>query len=343
MDRLRERAALKKILVGFPRSPKQENDLFEADMEILKLAPRHWLLSSTDSIADEISDGLYKDPFLWGWMAVMASVSDLAASGAEGLGLLLSSQWGSGLSSVQRLRAEAGMKAALKKAQLPLLGGDSGRSTSTVLTSTVLGQKKGSPPLTRLGAKPGDLLVLLEAPRLGLGPALALRFLEQAPERLLPEARFRPAPSWKSTQQLRPWIRCSIDTSDGLAVSLAILSELNGVGFDLELRAKDFHPLAIRCLHQLQIPWPLLITTDHGDYQSLLVVRPKHLKHVLKTPGAKKIGRVVEKKQGVRLFIPGNQRPLLLPVDRVSTSGKSLNEIRHLKSRLARVFRSMPT
>ena len=58
----------------FRRSPLQINRLQEADAEIVRFgdAGADYLAATTDSIAEEITAGLYTDPYLIGWMTVAA-------------------------------------------------------------------------------------------------------------------------------------------------------------------------------------------------------------------------------------------------------------------------------
>src|SRR5438309_937666 len=88
-----EMTLLRKIAGVFPRHPLQANDLFEADGEILALQNSpNFLVIKTDSIHEEIKTGLYKEPYLIGWMAITVAISDLAATGADVTGVLLSLQ-----------------------------------------------------------------------------------------------------------------------------------------------------------------------------------------------------------------------------------------------------------
>ena len=69
LDHLRENADLPELLKGLPRSKDQVNSLNEADAEILKLGDSNFLVSTIDSISEEVQLGLYEDPYTVGWMA----------------------------------------------------------------------------------------------------------------------------------------------------------------------------------------------------------------------------------------------------------------------------------
>lgn len=334
MEPLRERAELVRLIGSVPRSGRQINRPFEADVEILKIRGRY-LVASTDSVAEEISQGLYRNPFLWGWLAVMSSVSDLAASGADPLGVLMSTQWAFGSSEKIHADVYRGIRAALKAADVPLLGGDSGWAKDHVLTSAIFGESPRR-PLTRLGTKPGDRVFLLGRKTLGAGPALALRTLAKAPVRVFPEELFRPRPDWKAMRQLRPFLSAAIDTSDGLAASLQILGSLNDVGFRLTWESSTLLPAARRAVKHLDLPEELLWMSDLGDLQVLMTARPSQAARLRAHPNLVEIGVVVPAREGMTLDRDGDLREF--PARWVTQGGRDLDSIARLIRRLRRHF-----
>lgn len=336
MDPLNERRHLKSLLGALPRSPRQVNGLFEADTEILKLGPRRWLVSSTDSIGEEITLGLYQNPRTWGWMTVMSSVSDLCASGAEGLGLLLSTQWAFGTEEALQKTFYAGVRQALKTSGIPLLGGDSGSAKDHVFTGVILGQSS-KPPLTRRGVRPGDVLVLMGRRRLGAGPALALRFLYGLEPDFFEETLFRPRPDVRLIQRLRPWVRAAIDTSDGLASSVAILAELNGVGFDLHWQDESLFPAAVRFFRRRGWPLPLLWMSDHGDFQTLLCVPAENLARIRRLTSDFVVLGEARKARGLSFHAQGQKTNL--PVEGVLRGARDLASIKLVTEEVIAHFR----
>lgn len=287
---------LKKNLGKQVKNSHQINSLFESDCEIIKTSGAY-LTSSIDSVAEEISIGLYKEPETWAWITVMSSVSDLAASGSAPHGLMLSAQWSFGTTEVAKSRFYRGVYKACQAAEVPLLGGDSGHAVSHVFTSNILGHSKLK-PLMRTGARPGDFLVLAESGKLGLGPALALSFLLNAEEHTSLEKLFRPVPDWSLVQKLRPLCSAAIDTSDGLTISLHSLSQLNGLGFIVNWNNKALHPAAARFCRNYNIPPLMLWLGDLGDLQTLLVVPEKNLNKVLaKSSKLTVLGQFTKKNQ----------------------------------------------
>lgn len=296
MKKIREYSELKKLLGPQVRSRKQVNDLFEADCEIVHVGPRNFITTSTDSIGEEITIGLYREVETWAWLTVMSSVSDLAASGSSPLGLTLSTQWAFGTDVELQKKFFSVVKKACSKARVPLLGGDSGYAKDHVMTSSILGHSV-SQPLMRTGAREGDYLVLAHGGGggVGVGPALAYRFLIGASEDLLPENIFRPAPSWELSSRVRPYASAAIDTSDGIATCLYTLAQLNGLGFELQWSERVNHPQALRFCSSAQFSPIMLWLGDHGDFQTLFVVPEKNLSRLPKT-GLTVLGRFVKKK-----------------------------------------------
>lgn len=231
-----------------------------------------FLVSSTDSLAVEIHSGLYKQPETWGYLAVANSVSDLAASGAKPIGMLISAQWKKAHSGRVKNRVYAAVSKALTTFDIPLLGGDSGSSSETVLTTTILGQAPIR-PLTRLGIKPGDLVILF-GNFLGNGPALAYDYLKHQ-SRNNWERQFRPSPNWKVTYEFRKYFKASIDTSDGIYNSLLTLARLNNVSFKIDLAQIKLSSKLNSYRERHSIPMQYFIESDLGDLQTCVAVDSK--------------------------------------------------------------------
>ena len=174
-----------------------------------------------------------------GWRATAAALSDLAADGAEPLGVLVSVGLpGTGRGRGKRRRDPAteimtGVGAAARSAGARVLGGDLVRSPRYIVDVCVLGVAPR--PVRRSGARPGDGLWVTG--RLG-GAGLALAAL-RAGRRLAPAVRrrfARPVPRIAAGRWLaRRGARAMIDISDGLAGDAGHLAAASGVGIAIEL------------------------------------------------------------------------------------------------------------
>ena len=334
MKQLREYSELKMTLGAQIRSPRQINGLFEADCEIVKVGPKNFITTSTDSMGEEITMGLYKDPETWAWLTVASSVSDHCASGAHALGLTLSTQWAFQTPAEIKKQFFATVKKACAKMHVPLLGGDSGYAQDHVMTSSILGHAV-TQPLMRSGAKAGDYLVLADQKSLGVGPALALRFLLQSDESLLPERLFRPTPSWQLAQKIRPLATAAIDTSDGLVMALYTLAQINNLGFEIHWKEKINHPQALRfCAIKGYSP-VMLWLGDLGDLQTLFVVPERNL-HKLPRTGLTVLGKFQHQKTYTLKY---KKHTVPLPINQLTDVGRDtaayMNLAQDLKKYLA--------
>lgn len=173
---------------------------------------------------DSLVEGLHflpgQDPADVAWKLVATNLSDLAAKGAEPLGVLLGYQLGS-----DDARFLAGLEQVLAHYNVPLLGGDTvGGPGPQVLGLTALGRATYRPVPSRSGAQVGDALYLtgslgaalagFEAFKAGTGDSLAYR----RPQALLAEG-----------QALAPLVTAMMDVSDGLLLDAARMAAASGV------------------------------------------------------------------------------------------------------------------
>lgn len=154
------------------------------------------------------------------WKLVATNISDLAAKGAEPVGVLLGYMLGA-----DDTRFLAGLEEALAHFGAPLLGGDtvSGQGAQA-LGLTAIGRATCRPVPSRAGAKPGDILYLtgpvgaammgFEALQDGSGDSAAFR----RPQALLSEGR-----------ALAPQVSAMMDVSDGLLLDAARIGRVSGV------------------------------------------------------------------------------------------------------------------
>ncbi len=141
---------------SLPRSPRQLNRLQESDAEF-SLCPK--LRSGVDDrrIAEE-SRAIVLGPWLAGWMAVMANFSDLAAVGADPLGILLAETIPPLFPPEARMKLQQGIREACVACASYVLGGDTNAGEALQITGTAVGCITDGRPLTRIGIHPGDLL-----------------------------------------------------------------------------------------------------------------------------------------------------------------------------------------
>jgi thiamine-monophosphate kinase len=191
---------------------------------------------------DVVVEGIHGDFSLtslqdFGWRAVGAALSDLAAMGVMPIGLL-SSVVTPDLESFHDLGA--GILAAAKETACPILGGDVSRGPVWSVSITVFGETHGEPVILRSGAQVGDLLVVTGS--LG-GAALGLELLRApagAHTRTVDDEaailrHCRPQPRLNEGVAARQaQVHAMCDLSDGLGIDLDRLAKASGVGVVLD-------------------------------------------------------------------------------------------------------------
>lgn len=208
---------------------------------------------------DSLVEGLHflpgQDPADVAWKLVATNLSDLAAKGAEPLGVLLGYQLGS-----DDARFLAGLEQVLVHYNVPLLGGDTvGGSGPQVVGLTALGRATHRPVPSRSGAQVGDALYVtgplgaalagFEAFKGGTGDSLAYR----RPQALLAEG-----------QALAPLVTAMMDISDGLLLDAARMAAASGVTLAIDSTSV---PIALPAARRDEaLRWG-------DDYQLLFTVR----------------------------------------------------------------------
>lgn len=256
-----------RLAAAFPRAPGQLNARHESDAELVSIPGGAVLAATTDGVIEEIETGLYDDPELAGWMAVMVNASDLAAVGADPVGMLISETLPHQADESFVAAVQRGIAAAAARCGLPILGGDTNASDRFHLTGTALGIIADGKPLTRRGTARGE--TLMASGPLGLGSAFAFAKLT-ASRTWVP---FKPVARLKEGRLLRDYATACMDTSDGVLPTLHELGRLNGVGFHITLpdsRLLDAAALATAAAAHLP-PW-LMLAGPHGEFELLFTV-----------------------------------------------------------------------
>jgi len=201
-----------------------------------------------------------------GARAVAVNLSDLAASGAYPLALLVSV----GLPPETELEDVVELYAGLNERGVPVRGGDTTRADRVVLAVTALGRSERVPG--RAGASPGDAVVVT-GPLGAAGAAFRAGSLPPVPDRV------------EEGKRLAQVATAMLDLSDGLARDAGHIAERSGVRLAIELERV---PLA---------PGAELDDLGFGEDYELLATTPD-------PAGFPVIGRV-EEGEGVGLTLRG--------------------------------------
>jgi len=274
MDQISENLRIDLIARHFLNAPHRVNNIHEADAELVDLGgnSEKYLAITTDALVEEISSGLYDDPSLIGWMLAMANFSDLAAVGADPLGLLVTMSYPASQDEAYVAKLAEGISEACQKLGSYVLGGDTNQAEAVFLSGCAVGLVPKKSAITRIGARPGDK-VFLTGPA-GLGSIYAFLRLTGQDGRL-PKSYFRPLARIREGQLVREFASCCMDTSDGLLHTADTLTRLNHCQFVIQDRwEKILHPLALEvCRAQNLPPW-LTLAAVHGEFELCFALRP---------------------------------------------------------------------
>jgi thiamine-monophosphate kinase len=206
-----------------------------------------------------------------GWRSAAAALSDLAAEGAEPIGLLCAVTMPAAAAETELLQVMAGVGAAAQSVRAMVLGGDLASGPAWSLTVTVVGRTRA--PVTRGGAEPGDGLwvtgnlggarTALEAWRRGAVPPPAARARFAHPEPRIAAGR------WLA----RHGARAMIDLSDGLAGDVWHLAAASGVALEVDLNAVPVVAEVAEEAGRLGLP-PERFAAEGGEDYELLVALP---------------------------------------------------------------------
>lgn len=252
-------------------------------------APSGSVAATTDSMVRGVDwRDDWSSPWEVGVKLVMQNVADVAAMGAVPAGLLLTiaADPATELAWLRSLCEGVGHAAAQVSAGV--VGGDvSGAPEGVVvLGMTALGDLEDRPPVTRGGARPGDVVAV--AGSLGWsGGGLALYLAGRTPPQLhwdsdeadkavatLMWSHRQPTAAWSSGPvAAEAGATAMLDVSDGLVRDAGRIARASGVGIDLDgaaLRAEADGPLTVA----LGVDEALRQVLGGGEEHSLLACFP---------------------------------------------------------------------
>ncbi|MCP2339750.1 thiamine-phosphate kinase [Actinomadura rupiterrae] len=177
-----------------------------------------------------------------GRKAAAQNLADVVAMGARPTALLVGFGAPSGTSAEWALRLNDGIADEAALAGTSIAGGDTVGSPTVTIAVTALGDLGGAPPITRSGARPGDLVAVRG--RLGWA-ASGLYLLENGldgPDDFL-DAHRRPQPPYAAGEEARSHgVTAMLDVSDGLLQDLGHIADLSGVAIDISASAVPLPP-----------------------------------------------------------------------------------------------------
>lgn len=263
LNEINENALINQIAHALPRTQNLINQTHESDSEILDIGlPSQYLAVTTDKVEEEIKAGLYTDPYFMGWMAVVTNLSDLAAVGAQPIGLLLSITIPKDWCEPATQEVIRGMAEAMQAHACSSLGGDLSTGEAA-FGATAIGLVEKTQVMMRTGIRNGDV-VYLTGP-VGLGSAYALaKFAAPAAIDRIP---YQPRARILEAHVISQYATACMDTSDGLISTIDQLCRLNAYAVHLNDIASIVHPAVAELGRSLNIPPLAILSAIHGEHE----------------------------------------------------------------------------
>lgn len=179
----------------------------------------------------------WSPPHQLGRKAVAVNISDVEAMGAVPTSIVVALAFPATLEETWILQFSAGMRDECAKAGVNLVGGDLSSSDHITICVTAMGEMQGQTPVTRAGARPGDILAVCG--RLGWSSA-GLTVLQRgfgSPKELVLEHQCPTVPYGQGRVAALSGATAMMDVSDGLLADLAHVAASSSVMIDVDSTA----------------------------------------------------------------------------------------------------------
>ncbi len=225
-------------LIAAIRSRQQDGPrviLGAGDDAAVVAAPDGRVVISTDVLVESVHfKGEWASAADIGHRAAAATLADIAAMGATATALVVSLTGPAAMSAQWAVDLAEGIAEEAALVGASVVGGDLSRGRQLVIGVTGIGDLAGAPPVTRGGAKPGDVLAM--AGRQGWAAAgLAVLSRGFRSPRAIVEAYRRPQPPYAAgPAAANAGATSMIDISDGLLADCAHLAEASDVTINVD-------------------------------------------------------------------------------------------------------------
>jgi thiamine-monophosphate kinase len=232
----------------------------------------------TDTLIEGVHFPADTRPEAIAWKALAVNLSDLAAMGATPAAFSLALTLPDNKNHQAWLaRFALGLRRLAKRFQIPLIGGDTTRHHTLVLTVTAHGQVPAGQALRRSGAASGDLLAITGVIGDG-GMGLASKS-GQLSERRVMSAELklnRPTPRVSFGSRILGLASAAIDVSDGFLADLMHLTQASRLGAEVQWEAIPFSNAVQAGFDGTETGWLKPITAG-DDYELIVAFSPEKL------------------------------------------------------------------
>ncbi len=276
-----------------------END----DCAVIDAIDRY-LVATTDMLHQKTDFPDIMNPWQMGWMAVAVNLSDIAAMGAEPVGVLIAAGLPPEVDLYFIDELFSGFADCAAFYGTRILGGDTDSHQELTITGTALGFVEKDLVLRRRGARAGDLLCTTGVLGGAGGGLWAWQHgdldCELVTHLLEPEPRLKEGRALAKSRA----VTAMMDNSDGLALSLSDLAEVSRVGFVVKEEALPIAPGLAELVGREKARE--LVMSAGGDFELVFTVKPEGLEAARKACELTVIGDVVE--EGIWMEKEGYRR-----------------------------------
>ncbi len=232
------------------------------------LRPHGDMAISTDMLVEGVHfRRTWSTPFQLGRKAIAVNVSDVEAMGAVPISVVVALAFPPTMEPTWVKQFSDGVRDECARAGVSLVGGDLSRSEHITICVTAVGEMQGMAPVTRAGARPGDVVAVCG--RFGWSSA-GLTVLQRgfgSPKELVTEHLCPTVPYGQGRVAADAGATSMMDVSDGLLADLGHIASDSGVTINLRTDAFEITDAIARvCAATGKSPWGFVLAggEDHA-------------------------------------------------------------------------------
>ena len=293
---------------------------FNDDVSAIQISEDLILVINADMLVKQTDVLPGMTPWQIGRKAVTMSISDIVSKGVYPKGCLASVALPKNMEVEHSKEIIGGIKTQCSEYGVKFLGGDLNEGSDLIIDTVSFGTCSEDKLIPRVGAKNGDILYTtgyFGLTHLGFLNTLKSKILPKELEVLSLESVYNPKAKTKYLPLLQEInVRISMDSSDGLIITLTDLSNLNNLG--IEITEVPIHPKVSEYIQSEKLN-PLDIVFRGGEeFELVFSVSPEDERSLIEEAKKQglfilKIGCFTEEFAGIRVT-QKEFKDLILPV-----------------------------